>query len=278
MMTSEFSAVLIDGYCDYQNAGGLAAKTVSRRRTAISGLARQIGDLTAATPEDVGLFLAGKASAKTKHAYRSDLIGFYDWATERGHLVAANPARATRPIKLPKPIPRPIGPEVERALTEGSVRTRQMVALGLYAGLRCCEIAALDGSDLHRHLSPPILHVREGKGGKDRAIPMHPALVDVLASAPLAGPVFPGQRGRTHVSANAVSSLLSRHLKRCGIDATPHQLRHTFGTEMTRRAHGNLIVVADAMGHASMQTTRGYVGWSGQAYDVISAMFGGDAA
>jgi integrase/recombinase XerD len=267
-------------YAAYQRAGGLSDKTIGRRRTALEGLERLVGDVTTATPEDVGRFLATKPSPKTKHAYRSDLVGFYDWAIDRGHMTS-NPARSTKPVRVPKPMPRPLGPEAKVALMTGPRRTRQMVALGLYAGLRCAEIAAVDGSDLFLHLDPPMLHVRLGKGGKDRAIPMHPELVDLLRGAPASGPLFPGQRGRTHVSAGSVSALLSRHLKRCGIDATPHQLRHTFGTEMTKMARGNLVVVADAMGHSSMQTTRGYVGWSGQAYDVIAAMYGdggGDAA
>jgi integrase/recombinase XerD len=272
--------VIVDQFSAYQHAGGLSAKTISRRRTALRGLEQLVGDLLTATPEDVGRYLSTKPSPKTKHAYRSDLIGFYDWAINRGH-ARFNPARSTRSIRLPKPIPRPIGPEVRTALLVGSRRTRRMVALGLYAGLRCAEIAAIDGSDLFLHLDPPMLHVRNGKGGKDRAIPIHPELVELLRGAPAAGPLFPGQRGNEHVSGGSVSALLSRHLKRCGIDATPHQLRHTFGTEMTKMARGNLVVVADAMGHSSMQTTRGYVGWSGQAYDVIAAMYGdggGDAA
>lgn len=270
---------IVDGFSAYQHAGGLAPKTISRRRTTLDGLERLVGDLLTATPEDIIRYLSTKRSPKTKHAYRSDLIGFYDWAIDRGH-ATFNPARSTRPVRLPKPIPRPIGPEVRVALLTGPRRTRQMVALGLYAGLRCAEIAALDGSDLFLHLDPPMLHVRLGKGGKDRAIPMHPELVELLHGTPAAGPLFPGQRGRPNVLPSSVSALLSRHLRRCGIDATPHQLRHTFGTEMTKMARGNLVVVADAMGHASMQTTRGYVGWSGQAYDVIAAMYGdgGDAA
>ena len=107
---------------------------------------------------------------------------------------------------------------------------------------------------------------------------MHPALVELLASeeAPQ-GYLFPGIRGHDHVTAGTVSALLSRHLHRCGIDATGHALRHTFGTEMARSAGGNLVAVAAAMGHGSMETTRGYVGWGGDAAGIISRMYGGTA-
>ena len=268
---------MLGQYAAYEVAGGLDPKTIKRHRLTLGAFARVVPDLVSATTDDVIVFLGSYQSPKTKHAYRSDLRGFYAWAQRRGH-VAANPVDGTRTVRLPRPVPRPLGPEVRRALEVGPRRTRRMVALGLYAGLRCAEIAALDGADVHMHTDPPMLHVRDGKGGRDRVVPMHPELVEMMWNVAPAGPLFPGLRGRPHVSAGSVSALLSRHLKRCGIDATPHQLRHTFGTEMTRRAHGNLIVVADAMGHTSMQTTRGYVGWSGQAYPVIAAMYGGDDA
>lgn len=263
---------LIAAYSDHQRAGSLSEKTITRRASTLRTFGRYVGDLTTAGEPDVIAWLNAYRSPKTKHAYRSDLMGFYDWLLKRGH-IDANPVADTRAIKLPSPMPRPIGPEVATALQRGRKRTRQMVALGLYAGLRCAEIASLDGSDLFLHLEPPILLVRDGKGGKDRAVPMHPELVDILDDAPPAGPLFPGQRGREHVSPGSVSALLSRHLRACGIRATPHQLRHTFGTEMTREARGDLLSVATVMGHASMQTTRGYAGWAGAGAEIISRMY-----
>lgn len=263
---------LIAAYSDHQRAGSLSDKTIIRRAATLRTFGRYVTDLTTADEADVIAWLNTYRSPKTKHAYRSDLMGFYDWLAKRGR-IAVNPVADTRAIKLPTPMPRPIGPEVAVALQRGRKRTRQMVALGLYAGLRCAEIAALDGSDLFLHLEPPILLVRDGKGGKDRAVPMHPELVGILDDVPPAGPVFPGQRGREHVSAASVSALLSRHLRACGIKATPHQLRHTFGTEMTREANGDLLSVAVVMGHASMQTTRGYAGWAGAGADIIGRMY-----
>lgn len=229
-------------------------------------------ELEGATAVDVEEWLLTKPTAKTRHAYRSDLQQFYTWACRRAGWTA-NPIDDTDPIKVPKALPRPIGPEVRTALMTGQIRTRRMVALGLYAGLRCAEIAALEGTDLWLHQAPPILIVRNGKGGKDRVVPMHADLIDILEGMPRTGYLFPGQGGRGHVTASAVSALLSRHLKRCGITATPHQLRHTFGTEMARAAKGNLMAVATVMGHESTQTTKGYVGWSGESAEIIALMF-----
>lgn len=262
---------LIEAYGDHQRAGALSPKTIKRRTLTLRGFERLVGDLTAADTDDVIRFLNSKQSPKTKHAYRSDLMGFYDWAIKRGH-VTTNPVADTATVKVKKAMPRPIGPEVATALLMGRKDTRRMVALGLFAGLRCAEIAGLDFADFVMHLEPPVLHVRSGKGGKDRVVPMHPELVAMFDRCPSAGPVFPGKRGG-YVTPGSVSARISRHLRRCGIEAVPHQLRHTFGTEMTKAASGDLLSVATAMGHESMQTTRIYAGWSGAAAEIIARMY-----
>lgn len=270
---------LVDSYCDYQRSRGFSPRTVERRRTAIEGFRRHLRptELHEATAVDVEDWLLTKPSPKTRHAYRSDLRQFYGWGIRRAGFVI-NPVDDTDPIKVPRALPRPIGPEVHKALMLGTLRTRRMVGLGLYAGLRCAEIAALDASDVWTHQDPPILIVRNGKGGKDRIVPVHPHLVELLEGAPRSGYLFPGLGGVGHVTAGSVSAMLSRHFKRCGIVATPHQLRHTFGTELARQAKGNLVAVASAMGHGSTNTTMLYVGWDGSAAELVRRMFGGDAA
>ena len=49
-------------------------------------------------------------------------------------------------------------------------------------------------------------------------------------------------------------------MRSVGLDATFHQLRHTFGTEAMGALGGNVKAVADLMGHESVETTMGYVG------------------
>jgi integrase len=221
---------------------------------------------------DLEDFLADKPAPRSRHAYRSDLRAFYAWAVKRD-LLASNPAAELDPIKTPKGLPRPIGDGVHVAVRTGRLNTRRMVALGLYAGLRAGEIVALHTDDVDLRHDPPLLVVRNGKGGKDRTVPLHPVLVDLLRDVPAPGPVI-ARVGRP-ITAGSCSATIAAHLKRCGIHATAHQLRHSFGTEMARASRGNLVMVAAAMGHESMQTTRGYVGWSGESAPVIASMFSG---
>lgn len=269
--------MLIDQFAAYQQGRGFSAKTIERRRGTLSGFARFLEPKTIerASTLDIEEWLQTFSSPRTKHAYRSDLRVFYTWACNRD-LIDANPATLVDPIKVPKSLPRPLGPEVLAALTVGSRRTRRMVALGLYAGLRNSEIAALDVSDVALHQDPVLITVRNGKGGRDRVIPAHPHLVEFLRDLPKHGPVFANRQGRA-VRPNTVWRAVHDQFLSVGIVATPHQLRHSFGTEFARMAKGNLRLLAAVMGHESMNTTMGYVGWTGESAEIIAAMYGAAA-
>ena len=139
----------------------------------------------------------------------------------------------------------------------GDDRLRAMVCLGAWAGLRCCEIAALSWADTYLDVAEPYVHVI-GKGSKERIVPASPDLVTVLSVLPLRrGPVIrrgDGQGG--HNTPNAISKVGNRHLHRLGIPDTMHSLRHRFLTEMCRE--GGLRQAQEAAGHASSATTSIY--------------------
>lgn len=269
---------LIAQFARYQRARGFSPATLRRRHGCLTRFAAYLEPLTLerATLADVEQWLSTHAHASTRKAYRSDLRMFYGWATAR-ELVTVNPTTLVDPVRVPRSLPRPLGPDVMAALTIGTRRARRQVALGLFAGLRVGEIAALDAADIAADAHPPMLMVRNGKGAKDRAIPMHPILGDLLRDLP-SGPVFPARDGG-HVRADSVSRTIREQLARVGISATAHQLRHTFGTEAARVTGGDLRIVAALMGHAHMNTTMGYVALSGdETVGAVLAMFGTAAA
>lgn len=251
---------MIEQFGRYQHGRGFSAATIKRRRLTLTSLQAFLAPktLAEATTMDLEEFLASKPAARTRHAYRSDLRTFYTWAIKRD-LLTTDPAAGLDSIKVPKALPRPLGDEARTLLFHGDRVTRQMVALGLFAGLRCAEIAALRGEDVWIHGDECSVIVRDGKGGKDRSIPMSSELRDVLGKVPSSGPLFPGRGGRRQVTPGTVSARIRRHLARAGIDATPHQLRHTFGTAVARRSGGDVVLTAAWMGHGSTDTTMGYI-------------------
>lgn len=265
---------MIRQYCAHLQMRHLSPATITRRRYCLNLFARFIEptSLAEATAEHVEEFIGTRKAARTKHAYRSDLRSFYKWAAKKG-LVKRSPAHDIPTIKIPRALPRPVRlDDAMGALTFGSLRIRRMVGLALFAGLRCAEVARLHAEDVdtaHR-----IITVRNGKGGKDRSVPMHPELAALMHGLPSSGPVFPGLNGPT-VQPGTVSQAIRDHLTVCGIEASAHQLRHTFGTELARASGGNLVLCADWMGHADPRTTMGYVRLVvAGGDDIIGGMFG----
>ena len=70
----------------------------------------------------------------------------------------------------------------------------------------------------------------------------------------------PGRRRTRHRQPPSGTGI-ARALERAGVAASPHQLRHTFGTELYRLTH-DLGLTQDLMGHSSPGTTARYTSWS----------------
>jgi site-specific recombinase XerD len=278
--TVEVYVLMIDQFIQHLQYRGLSPATVRRRRETLRQFTKYLHPLPLeqAIEEHIEEFLSGKIAARTRHAYRSDLRVFYTWATKHGHC-ETNPTADLSRIKVPKSLPRPIDSDAAKdALLFGSRRIRRMVALALYAGLRCHEIAGLQAEDVWTHVRPAMVVVRRGKGGKDRAIEMHPVLAALLTDLPSSGPVFPG-RGIPSVRPESVSTAVRTHLLAAGIDGTAHQLRHSFITGIARASGGDMNLTAKMAGHESMNTTMGYVqlAQSGGA-EVIARLYQPDDA
>lgn len=260
---------LFEAFAAWQQGRAFSPKTILRRRTALRSFHRHIAPmpLTSATFEHVEEWLRQYSSPRTRHAYRSDLNCFYTWAVRR-QLVDRNPVADTDSIKVPKALPRPIHPHtVMLALAcAEDLDLKLMIALAAYAGLRCCEISALTVDDVQL-TEVPMLLVRKGKGGKDRIVPVHPDLAALLHRHRGQGRYFP-------LTPDGIGRRISRHLRALGIDATGHQFRHTFGTQIARLSRGNMILLGRLMGHENPATSLGYAGWDGgEAGTVIAQMY-----
>lgn len=168
---------------------------------------------------------------------------------------------------MPRHLPRPISEtDLTRAVTAArSPKLRAMLTLTAWGGLRCCEVAAIDWTDLRAESDGrTFLHVR-GKGNRDRVVEIGRVVVSALRAHGVRrrGPVFIGRDG-ARLTARSVSSSINRHLKTLGIHGSAHCLRHRFATvayELSR----DLRVVQELLGHASPITTAGYARPSDQA-------------
>jgi integrase/recombinase XerC len=138
---------------------------------------------------------------------------------------------------------------------------RAMLLLAAFAGLRCQEIAGLERDDVIE--AKDLLRVRHGKGQKERVLPLHPDVMAALRALPMpqTGPLFLRPSGAAHTPVT-VSEAMRDYLRRiCGIDATAHQLRHWFATEVYASSK-DIRVTQELLGHSNPATTARYVAFS----------------
>lgn len=208
--------------------------------------------------------IAGRA-AETRRAYACHIRAFYRWLRVAERIESDPAAVLTLPL-VPRHLPRPIDEQdLAVAIILAPPKVGAMLTLGAWAGLRCCEIAGLEWSDLRRESGDTYLHVRKGKGRKERTVEIGRVVIQALQAygTKKRGPVFLGNDG-AQITANAVSRAINRHLARHDIEATAHQLRHRYGT-VGYQLSKDLRMLQEQMGHASADSTAIYTRPSAKA-------------
>ncbi|HZF78102.1 MAG TPA: tyrosine recombinase XerC [Acetobacteraceae bacterium] len=235
-------------------------------------------------PADLRAFLASRASEGDGNATRARRLaavrGFLRHLARRHGIAPAALAGLRGPRPRP-PVPRALPAEdAMRVANEvGSVhvpghavdapfqavRDRALFTLIYGCGLRISEALGLDLRDVPRGAAADAVLVVRGKGAKQRAVPILPAVRDALEALIAVhpdrrpdAPLFPGVRGARLDAAVAQRAL--RHFRRLeGLPehATPHALRHSFATHLLA-AGADLRAIQDLLGHASLSTTQRY--------------------
>jgi len=147
-----------------------------------------------------------------------------------------------------------------------SPRDQALALVPFYAGARISEIVALDVDDIARSARKGVLRIL-GKGQRVRHVPIHPQLRTALAGWLDERDDWPGadstalflnQRGQ-RLSVRGAHDIVTAIATAAGLDdhATVHVLRHTFATTLVRGGT-DLVIVAELLGHARLETTRGY--------------------
>jgi integrase/recombinase XerC len=213
--------------------------------------------------------LGNASRARRLSAVRS----FYRYLSRRHGVV--NPALGllSRPRVRP-PVPRALSVTDARTVTDDiaemsdstaiSARDTALFTLLYGCGLRIGEALALDIRDAPLPGRTEALRVL-GKGGKQRIVPVLPAVRAAMAAwlalhpAPSPGsPLFLGARGARLDAAVAQRVLRDfRRLNGLPEHATPHALRHSFATHLLG-AGADLRSIQDLLGHASLSTTQRY--------------------
>ena len=247
-------------WLESMEAAGLSSRTIGDRALTLRVLARQLDPLTV-TRRDITRYFADQREVwgpGTRHTRHVQVKAFYTWAVDVGH-VEVNPMAKMKAPKAPQGVPNPISTNELTAILArvNRKRTRAMVVLAAYQGLRIHEVAKFRGEDIRGD----TLRVR-GKGGKVANLPLHPAVAKVAETFPRTGWWFPsyGCYGKAggHVTGDNVGGVIKDAMQRAGIDGHAHQLRHWYGTQTLKSSGGNLLIAQKLLRHATVATTAIY--------------------
>jgi len=199
------------------------------------------------------LSLYSNRKPRTLARYAATIKSFMKWYGE--------PMNDFR-VKIPKTLPPYTkDSEVERLLSAiGDKRSHKgcitrdtlITELALKTGLRRSELANLEAKDIH----PDFLVVRNGKGGKDRVIPLVASIAQRLKN------FTQGMKPEEKVfklKAVCISNKIRQFAKKAGLDGFhAHTIRHKFATDLLERG-ANIKQVQELLGHENLATTEVYL-------------------
>lgn len=238
---------------------------------------RQGIDPLAATHRQVRMYLGdldrAQYARRTVNRRLSAMRSFFRWLTVCGY-IDADPVSVLQGPKLAKNLPRMIAPaDMARLLSVykdgiAPVDLRNQAILEfLYAcGARISEASGL----LVGNVDFDSKQVKVlGKGDKERIIPLHDLALATMrqylwkARPALVGDApcpyfFVSTRGN-RMSPDALRKLFKKSIDLAGLDPglTPHDVRHTFATDLVEGG-ADLRSVQEMLGHTSLSTTQIY--------------------
>jgi len=287
---------LIEAYATHLRALNRVPKTVASYTTwvrrffdfAVENGVRDVADVTAATLHAYQRYLnehvnrKGRISTvKVQNQHVGIVCGFFKFLAIEGYL-PHNPAQHIELAKAPERLPRDILTvrEAKRLLKQPDTSTllgyrdRTMLEVLYSTAIRRQELLnlALDDVDL----DSGVLIVRQGKGSKDRVVPLGRiaaryletyvnGIREELLDKRQAGPrtetkaIFISARGLP-LSKNAMAERIEKYARAAGLSqpVTPHTFRHTCATHMIRN-RANIRHVQEMLGHKNLNTTEQYL-------------------
>jgi len=260
---------------------GYSDLTIKRYKHVISFYCRfnKIETLDQVNSNNVrSLFYYGRTernwTANTFIAYHKSLNVFFKWCIKEGYL-EQNPAQDIEMPKLHKKIPPKLTKQEAARILEVAYnypykyhflryRNHAIFATVIFAGLRKGEVINLKYADVD--IQNMSIFIREGKGGKDRVVPICQQLAESLKK-------YVAERARLKktcpeffVSLNrnigftdsGIKRLVERVRDVSGIYFGMHKLRHTFATLMLEGGC-DIYSLSKMLGHSDIKTTTIYL-------------------
>ena len=231
------------------------------------------------TEQDVRDFLAKSKqekswSPKTVRAYLQSFRSFYKWCKLRGY-VGKNPTKNIEKPKIPKRLPRCLTKEQAQTILAhtqnyqwisdfANARNIAIIYTFLFTGVRLNELLHIRYSDVCMETFEIL--IREGKGSKERIVPMHPKLHRILKKyfrqrqekKKMSKWFFTGVNSDKRLYEKNIHQVCNQIVVSSGIKFYPHMLRHTFA-RLACDENINLFKLKEVLGHSEISTTQIYL-------------------
>jgi site-specific recombinase XerD len=260
---------------------GYSKETIRRYKYVIDSYCKFTGiqNINEVTEDNVrALFLYGRTQRKwqtnTYIVFFKSLLVFFRWCVKQG-LLNKNPVEGIEVPKLEKKLPSKLTKQDSLRLLETTYnypyesvflryRNHAILSTFIFAGLRKSELLNLKYTDVD--IENLTIFVRQGKGSKDRIIPMSHTLAQSLKQ-------YLEHRKRLNRTCPEFFTSLIRNqgftdsgLKRIvgqintasRITFTVHKLRHTFATLMLEGGC-DIYSLSKMLGHSDIKTTTIYL-------------------
>ncbi|MEZ6137038.1 MAG: site-specific tyrosine recombinase XerC [Pirellulaceae bacterium] len=210
----------------------------------------------------------------SQHLHLKEVRQFFAWLAKQNY-IPFNPAAELDLPKLPRQLPKAIltDEEVDRILqqpdttTPLGLRDRALFEVLYSTGIRRAEVCALRLE--HIHVDRQVLFIHQGKGQKDRYVPIGLRALswvaryveharDQLAIDPKEATLFLTIDG-TPINPDSLTEYGRRYIKSAGIDkpGACHIFRHTMATLM-HDAGADIRTIQAILGHEKLDTTQIY--------------------
>jgi len=158
-------------------------------------------------------------------------------------------------IKVPSSLPKPVSHRYIEEALKIAEPDQKLIVMALYSlGLRISELTNLRLDDISKSWVRVI-----GKGNKMRDVPLIEPLKNLIDDyIELNSPkLYLFEKKSQKLSENSLRYRLTLLFNKIGVKVTPHQLRHSYATELLNSG-ARIADVSELLGHSSMSTTQVY--------------------
>jgi len=258
---------LIKRYCACLSVDGKSQRTIQQYRRSVTLLSDLLGK---PFPEmgtyDIRFYLAMEKergiSERSLENTRANLSAFFQWLTIEEE-IEKNPMLKIRPIKFVEEIKKAYSDvEIDKLRSScSSEKERALVEFLLATGVRVDELCQMNTADVD--MQTMTVHVRHGKGGKERITYITPVAVErlkkYLAKRKDESGILFCNKNHERIHAVGIRYILNQIAKRAGVtNVHPHRFRRTFATGLAKRGM-DVREIQKLLGHSNINTTLEYI-------------------